>query len=463
MPPSNPFPITPAIAAAVGLPAMWTADAATRRPSGQWQTGFGNGFASEALPGALPVGQNSPQRAPYGLYAEQFSGTAFTAPRHLNRRSWLYRIRPSAMHGAFTPLAQPRLLSAPLAEMATPPDQLRWDPLQLPAENMPTDFIDGLQTMAANGDVGQQTGIGIHLYAANRSMTDRFFYDADGELLIVPQQGRLHLHTELGVLDVAPGEIALLPRGLRFRVVLDDGPVRGYVCENYGAALRLPELGPIGANGLANARDFLTPPAAFEDREGDFTLVAKFNGRLWTAPIGHSPLDVVAWHGNLAPCKYDLANFNAINTVSFDHPDPSIFTVLTSPSESPGVANVDFVVFPPRWMVAEHTFRPPWFHRNIMSEFMGLVHGVYDAKADGFAPGGASLHNCMSGHGPDATTFERASGAALAPTRLEATLAFMFESRHVLHPSAQALAAPTLQQNYAACWHGLKKHFTGQP
>ena len=429
----------------------------------KYQSGFGNEFSSEALPGALPQGQNSPQRVPYGLYAEQLSGSAFTAPRHVNRRTWLYRIRPAAMHQPFQPLAHPTFSSAPFADAVTPPEPLRWDPPLLPDAATPTDFIDGLYTIAGNGDCLTQTGIGIHLYAANRSMTDRFFYDADGELLIVPQQGRLHLHTELGVLDVAPGEIALLPRGVRCRVVLPDGAARGYVCENVGAAFRLPELGPIGANGLANARDFLAPVAAFEDREGAFTLVAKFGGRLWTAAIGHSPLDVVAWHGNYTPFKYDLARFNAINTVSFDHPDPSIFTVLTAPSDTAGVANVDFVVFPPRWTVAEHTFRPPWFHRNLMSEFMGLVHGVYDAKSEGFAPGGASLHNCMSGHGPDTDTFARASNAALVPARLESTLAFMFESRYLIHPTPQAMASPLRQRDYLQCWHGLQKHFTGKP
>ena len=426
-----------------------------------YQSGFGNEFASEALPGALPVGQNSPQRAPYGLYAEQFTGTAFTAPRHDNRRSWLYRIRPAAIHGRFAPLPHPGLSAGAWAAGATSPDQLRWDPLPVP--KAPTDFLDGLLTMAGNGDAALQTGMAVHLYVANRSMSERFFYDADGELLIVPQQGALRLHTELGILEVAPGEIAVLPRGLRFRVVLCEATARGYVCENFGAALRLPELGPIGANGLANARDFQSPVAAFEDREGNFALVAKFGGALWSAAIGHSPLDVVAWHGNYVPYKYDLARFNTINTVSFDHPDPSIFTVLTSPSDTPGTANLDFVIFPPRWMVAENTFRPPWFHRNVMSEFMGLVHGVYDAKAEGFAPGGASLHNCMSGHGPDAETFERASRAAPAPQRIEATLAFMFESRYVIHPTAQALASPQLQRDYADCWHGLQKLFNGQP
>jgi len=361
------------------------------------------------------------------------------------------------LHGEFAALPHPRLQSAPFESGATSPNQLRWDPFPIP--DAPTDFVDGIMTIAGNGNVAAQTGIGIHVYACNRSMRDRFFYDADGELLLVPERGGLRVATELGVLDVQPGEIAVVPRGVRFAVELHGDDARGYLCENYGALLRLPELGPIGANGLANPRDFLVPVAAYSEREGDFELVAKFDGALWRARIGHSPLDVVAWHGNYVPCKFDLARFNAINTVSFDHPDPSIFTVLTSPSDTPGTANVDFVVFPPRWMVAEETFRPPWFHRNVMSEYMGLVHGTYDAKAEGFVPGGGSLHNAMSGHGPDASTFERASSAELVPQKQDATLAFMFESRYVIHPTTQALEAPQLQRDYQACWRGLRKHF----
>ncbi|HSC98800.1 MAG TPA: homogentisate 1,2-dioxygenase [Casimicrobiaceae bacterium] len=425
--------------------------------SARYQSGFGSELASEALEGALPVGCNSPQRVPYGLYAEQLSGTAFTAPRHANRRVWLYRIRPAVLHGEFSELPHPSLKSAPFDEVAASPNQLRWDPWPMP--DAPTDFIDGLVTIAGNGSVAAQAGIAIHVYACNRSMRDRFFYDADGELLFVPERGALRVATEMGVVDVAPGEIAAVPRGVRFAVEVNGAEARGYVCENYGALLRLPELGPIGANGLANPRDFLAPVAAYSEREGTFELVAKFGGRLWSAPIDHSPLDVVAWHGNYMPYKYDLARFNAINTVSFDHPDPSIFTVLTSPSDTAGTANVDFVVFPPRWMVAERTFRPPWFHRNVMSEYMGLIRGVYDAKAEGFVPGGGSLHNAMSGHGPDAATFERASEAELVPQKLDATLAFMFESRYVIHPTKAALEAPQLQRDYQACWQGLKKKF----
>ncbi|GGG92156.1 homogentisate 1,2-dioxygenase [Silvibacterium dinghuense] len=422
----------------------------------RYQSGFGNEFASEAEAGALPQGQNSPQRSPLGLYTEQFSGTPFTAPRAVNRRTWTYRIRPSVTHKPYEPMQCGLLRSGPFDEIPTSPNQLRWNPLPIPEQ--PTDFVDGLVTLGGNGDPALQVGVAIHLYAANVSMVDRFFYDADGELLLVPQQGALRLHTELGVLAVEPGEIAVIPRGVKFRVVL-DGPSRGYLCENYGLAFRLPELGPIGANGLANARDFLAPEAAYEDREGLFHIVSKFLGKLWQAEIDHSPLDVVAWHGNYTPYKYDLRLFNCINTVSFDHPDPSIYTVLTSPSHTPGTANVDFAIFPPRWMVAEHTFRPPWFHRNLMNEFMGLVFGQYDAKAEGFVPGGASLHNCMAGHGPDAETWERASAAELKPQYLDNTLAFMFETQMVVRPTKFAMETKILQHEYYECWQGLKKHF----
>ena len=426
-----------------------------------YQSGFGNTFASEALQGALPVGRNSPQRAAYGLYAEQLSGTAFTAPRHENRRSWLYRIRPSALHGSFEILPEGAWHNR-FDEMPATPNQLRWSPPPLPG--VPTDFLDGLFTMAGNGGAAAQTGIGIHMYAANRSMQWRYFYNADAELLIVPQLGRLRIASELGVLEIEPQEIAVLPRGIRFRVELLDDAARGYVCENFGALLRLPELGPIGSNGLANARDFLVPEAAYEDLQGGFELVAKFHGRLWRAPIGHSPLDVVGWHGNYAPYKYDLRRFNAIGSISYDHPDPSIFTVLTSPSDSAGTANLDFAIFPPRWLVAQDTFRPPWFHRNIASEFMGLIHGVYDAKAEGFLPGGASLHNCMSGHGPDAATFDKASQAELSrPDVIAETMAFMFETRAAILPTRQALDSDLLQGDYQQCWQGLQSHFRNTP
>lgn len=422
-----------------------------------YQSGFGNEFASEALPGALPVGRNSPQRAPLGLYAELLSGTAFTAPRDHNLRTWMYRRHPSAMHEPFARIDDGNWRTGPFTDAETPANRLRWNPWPMPAEAM--DFIDGVLTLAGNGDVTTQTGVAVHVYRANRSMDRRYFVNSDGEMLIVPQAGALRLHTEMGQLQVGPGEIALVPRGVRMRVELTQPESRGYVCENYGAPFRLPELGPIGSNGLANARDFLAPVAAFEQDDEAYApvrIVNKFMGHLWEGGQGHTPLDVVAWHGNLTPWKYDLARFMAIGTISFDHPDPSIYTVLTSATDTPGVANCDFVIFPPRWLVAENTFRPPWFHRNVMSELMGLLQGVYDAKAEGFVPGSVSLHNCMLPHGPDAATFEKASAAALAPHRVENTLAFMFESRHVFRPTAQALSAPNLQQDYDAVWDGFR-------
>jgi homogentisate 1,2-dioxygenase len=423
----------------------------------RYQSGFGNHFASEAVPGALPVGRNSPQRPPHGLYAELISGTSFTVPRHDNRRTWTYRIQPSVVHRPYARIDNGSIRSAPFNDLDATPSQLRWSPIPVPQE--PTDFIEGMVTLGGNGDVATQVGIGIHLYAANRSMVDRFFYNADGEMLIVPQQGRVHFVTELGIIAAAPGEVAVIPRGLRFRVELPDGPSRGYICENYSSMFRLPELGPLGSNGLANPRDFLSPIASYEDTGQHCVLVAKFQGNLWAAEMDHSPLNVVAWHGNLTPYKYDLARFMVIGTVSFDHPDPSIYTVLTAPSDLPGIANVDFVVFPPRWLVGEDTFRPPWFHRNTMAEFMGLLQGVYDAKAEGFLPGGASLHNCMSAHGPDAETWERASRAELKPQKLEDTMAFMFESRYAIRLTRYAGESSELQHDYFEGWQGLAKHF----
>lgn len=423
-----------------------------------YQNGFGNHFSSEALAGALPQGQNSPQSVPFGLYAEQLSGTSFLAPRATNQRSWLYRIRPSVLHKPFELLEHKYLRGAPFDEVDCPtPNQLRWNPLPFPKK--PTDFLDGLVTIGGSGAIDQQIGYAIHLYACSQSMHDRYFYNADGDLLIVPQEGGLILKTEFGLIDLSPCEIAVIQRGIKFQVALKKDKARGYVCENYGEHFRLPDLGPIGANGLANPRDFLTPVSAYEEKEGKFKLITKFLGNLWGADISHSPLDVVAWHGNYAPYKYDLKLFQAVNTVSFDHSDPSIFTVLTSPSPQIGSGNVDFVIFPERWLVAEDTFRPPYFHRNYMSEFMGLVFGLYDAKAEGFYPGGGSLHNCMAAHGPDTETYEKAIRAKLKPKYLKGTLAFMCESRYICKPTAFALETSLLQDDYYRCWQGLRAHF----
>jgi homogentisate 1,2-dioxygenase len=430
-----------------------------------YMPGFGNDFETEALPGALPVGQNSPQRCAYGLYAEQLSGSPFTAPRGINERSWLYRIRPSVRHvGQFSPLALPYWQTAPATgNHQLPLAQLRWSPMPIPKE--PLSFIEGMRTLTTAGDARSQTGLSTAIYFVTRSMVDEYFFNADGELLVVAQQGALRFVTEFGVIAIEPGEICVMPRGVKFKVELAPGTAaaRGYVCENYGGKFTLPNRGPIGANCLANPRDFQTPLAAFEDKETPCRVIVKWCGSFHGCDIDHSPLDVVAWHGNYAPYKYDLRRFSPVGAVLFDHPDPSIFTVLTAPSGEEGVANVDFIIFPERWQVAEHSFRPPWYHMNIMSEFMGLIFGQYDAKAEGFAPGGVSLHNCMLPHGPDSAAFETASTVELKPMKLSNTLAFMFESRFPQAPTDFAATSDSLQHDYAACWAGLGKRFTGKP
>ncbi len=428
-----------------------------------YMPGFGNDFETEALPGALPVGQNSPQRCAYGLYAEQLSGSPFTAPRGSNERSWLYRIRPSVRHvGRFEKANLPFWKSAPCHDgHERPIGPYRWSPAPIPEAKLT--FVEGVRTMTTAGDVNTQTGMSAGLYFVTASMVDDYFYNADGEMLIAPQQGALSFFTEFGRIAITPGEICVIPRGVKFRVELIDGPARGYICENYGAKFTLPNRGPIGANCLANSRDFKTPVAAFEDKEAAGRLTVKWCGKFFACEIGHSPLDVVGWHGNYAPYKYDLRCFAPVGAISFDHPDPSIFSVLTAPSGEEGTANVDFVIFPERWQVAEHSFRPPWYHLNVMSEFMGLIYGQYDAKPQGFAPGGVSLHNCMLPHGPDAQAFTRASQAPLQPEKLTGTLAFMFETRFPQHLTDYAATLETLQEDYADCWADLPKKFDGDP
>ncbi|KFB39547.1 AGAP009609-PA-like protein [Anopheles sinensis] len=431
----------------------------------QYLSGFGSHFESEdpRFPNALPAGQNSPQKCPYGLYAEQLSGSAFTVPRTENTRSWLYRIRPSVVHQPFKRFegVAPFLRGTGWDEQAPNPNQMRWNPFDLPAAGAEVDFVAGLHTVCGAGDVRGRHGLAIHVYLANSSMKDTAFYNSDGDFLIVPQQGPLDITTEFGRLYVKPNEICVIPQGVRFTVAL-EGPSRGYILEVYDGHFRLPDLGPIGANGLANPRDFLTPTAHFEDRlvEG-YRIVSKFQGALFVATQGHSPFDVVAWHGNYVPYKYDLARFMVINSVSFDHCDPSIFTVLTCPSNRPGTAIADFVIFPPRWSVQEHTFRPPYYHRNCMSEFMGLIFGRYEAKEGGFLPGGASLHSMMTPHGPDHRCFEGASNAELKPERIaDGTQAFMFESS--LSMAVTKWGEETCQKldaRYYECWQALEKHF----
>jgi len=424
---------------------------------------FTDMFRSEAIEGALPVGTNSPQKPPYGLYAEKLSGTAFTAPRHENQQTWLYRILPAAAHSPFSPREAGSYNTNPEGEkMHQIPNQLRWDPFDL---DPTVDWVHGLKLVAGAGDPTLKHGIGIFIFAAGKTMeTNEAFYSADGDFLIVLQHGVLDIQTELGRMLVRPNEICVIPRGVRYRVELPEGPVRGYILELYSGHFQLPELGPIGSNGLANARDFQAPVASFEDSTSEtYKILSKFNGHLFEATQKQTPFDVVAWHGLYYPYKYDLGRFNTIGSISFDHPDPSIFTVLTAPSAHTGTAIADFVIFPPRWLVGEDTFRPPWYHRNTMSEFMGLIGGEYDAKTGGgFQPAGASLHNIMSAHGPDAGTHEKASDAELKPMKVgEGSMAFMFESCLMVGVTEWGLReCKKVQEGYnEESWTPLKAHF----
>ncbi len=424
------------------------------------QGGLGNLITSETIVGAVPPHQNNPQKHPLGLYAEQISGSAFTQARHENLRSWMYRILPSVKHATYQPDKKTNLknfLTPPLKKYFCSPIQYRWHPLGIPQE--PHNFLEGIKTIAVAGHPLEQCGLAVHLFTANTSMVDSFFVNTDGHLLIVPELGDLQIHTEFGILEIQPKEIAVIPKGIKFQVQLKTSQARGYICENFGCPFILPQLGPIGSNGLANARHFLAPDAHFHHKEGSFYLIHKFAGEFFRATLDHHPLDVVGWYGNYFPYKYDLRLFNVINSVSFDHPDPSIFTVLTSPSPKFGLANMDFVIFPPRWMVAENTFRPPYYHRNIMSEFMGLIYGQYDAKEKGFLPGGGSLHNSFAGHGPDTQAFQEASDKKLQPEKYETSLAFMFESSRPFQVTEYAHQGPLRQHDYNACWQGLKSKF----
>ncbi|BFZ09238.1 hypothetical protein BsWGS_12277 [Bradybaena similaris] len=427
----------------------------------KYLSGFDNEFATEdpRCPGALPEGQNSPQKCPYGLYAEQLSGSAFTALRHENKRTWLYRIRPSVVHTPFKKMDND-LITHDWDSVEPNPNQLRWKPFDFP--KVKQDFVEGLATVCGAGDPKTRSGIAIYIYTCNKSMQNRCLYNSDGDFLIVPQHGALFITTEMGRMNVEPNEICVIQRGIRFSVDV-NGDSRGYILEVFSDHFQLPTLGPIGANGLANPRDFLTPVAWYEDRDVDFTVISKYHGHLFSATQGHSVFDVVAWHGNYAPYKYDLSKFMVINCVAFDHADPSIFTVLTCPSLKPGVATADFVIFPPRWSVQEHTFRPPYYHRNCMSEFMGLIYGNYEAKEEGFQPGGASLHSIMTPHGPDYECFEKASNAELKPGKVaEGTMAFMFESSLSMAVTQWANTTK-VDPNYFQCWQPLKKHFTPKP
>lgn len=424
-----------------------------------YMSGFNGYFETEAEKGALPKHQNSPKNPPLGLYAEQLTGSAFTSPRSHNLKTWLYRIKPSVAHENFMRYNQELWLTPPFICKTPPsPQQMRWDPLPYD-EIHNLNLIESVKTWVGHGSPSSQNGAAVHLYAATKSMAKEVFYNSDAEMMFVPQDGGLILETEMGVLSIEPSYIAVIPRGVKFRVLLKDKKARGYLTENFGQPLCLPELGPIGANGLANHRDFEHPVAKYFNKSDEFKIIVKYRGHFWSCQTDHDPLNVVAWHGNYSPYRYNLKHFNTLGSISYDHPDPSIFTVLTSQTSTPGVANLDFVIFPPRWMVAEDTFRPPYYHRNLMSEYMGLISGSYDAKPSGFMPGGSSLHNCMSPHGPDKESFEIASKSTNLPEKYEDVLAFMFESYYDWRVTDYALNSNLYQKSYNDCWNGMESNF----
>ncbi|KAI9822498.1 MAG: hypothetical protein M1827_000217 [Pycnora praestabilis] len=416
----------------------------------EYQSGFGNTFESEAVPGTLPQGQNSPRNVRFGLYAEQMTASAFVAPRHLNRKAWLYRARPAVAHQGFDDLPDNEDTESnfmpinPRVHLCA--QQLAWLPFDIPSGD-DINFVEGIKTIAGSGEPTLREGIATHMYMANKSMNKQTYTNSDGDYLICPQQGSLDIQTEFGPLFVQPGEIVVLQRGQRFSVKLPDGPSRGYILEIWGSNFELPELGPLGANGLANARDFLHPTAKYEVTKHDsWQCIYKLGGKYFKSKQEHSPFDVVAWHGNYVPYKYDLTKFVNVGSISVDHIDPSIFCVLTARSRDPAAPLADFLIFSPRWDVASHTYRPPYYHRNVASEFMGLLYGGYGGRSDEFAPGGASYECGMVPHGVAYEEFKEATAEAPPEMQIsKGAVAVMFES-----------SRPFTITDYA--WNSSKKH-----
>lgn len=421
-----------------------------------YQSGFGNELSSEALPEILPVGQSSPQVPAHGLVHELISGTTFTAPRRSNRRVHLYRIRPSTSQQELRPMEHGLLLSAPFSS-APNPNQVRWSPFEIP--DTAQDFLAGMTTLCGNGSVTGQAGMALHVYLANRSMEDRVLSNADGEMLVIPQRGDVRFVTELGIIDAGPGEIVIIPRGCKFRVDLLGPSAQGFVCENYGVPFQLPDLGLVGSTGQANAWDFQIPEAAYEDADVATRLVHKYAGGFWTTVLDHSPFDVVGWRGNYTPSKFDMNRFAILGALSFDHAEPSIFCALTSPSDSVAGPNADFMIMPPRWLVAENTFRPPGYHRNCVSEILGLIQGKHDGKSAAFRPGSVSLHNAWAPHGPDTASYEAGRVGPQSPVKLEDTMAFMIETRFPMSLTNVGLNCPERERDYLDVWAGFAKRF----
>ena len=425
------------------------------------QGGFANAFESEALPDALPRDQNSPRLSAYGLYAEQINATGFVARREHNRRSWVYRIRPAAQHSKLEPLDHPTYRQD--FDLDNPePNLSGWAPLPMP--DSPTDFVDGIYTLGGSGGAEVRRGFAVHLYVANRSMENRSFYNADGEMLLVPQQGKLTLQTESGVLDVDPGMVAIIPRGLKFSVLLREDHARGYIGEVFGRSFHLPERGPVGANGLADSRHFRAPVAYHENRlVPGYSITAKFCGKLFGATQDYSPYDVVAWHGDYTPYVYELRHFSPVINGRMDHADPSIFSVLTAPLDEEGANNLDFVFFPPRWDVSEGTFRPPFFHRNAVTEINGIIRDPAGYKAP-FYSGGCFITPAMTAHGIRAGGVEgflsMSDEAADRPHRFrDNSMWFQFETVLPFYLTSWAKKAGQRIDDWHHIWGTYRDHY----
>ncbi|KAK0434287.1 homogentisate 1,2-dioxygenase [Armillaria borealis] len=411
-------------------------------PSGdpyKYQVGFGNRFASEAIPGILPQGQNHPQKNKYGLYMEGMTGSPFVAPRPQNLHAFMYRIRPSLDHKKFVRLPDsPDMESNFLPtnpKVHISPTQLNWAPPPFPSSKDEVDFIAGLKTIGGNGEPTAREGLALHIYLANADMKNKAFCDSDGDMLVVPQQGRLDVQTEFGRMMVRPGELMVIQKGMKFKVSLPDGPSRGYVQEIFGSHFELPDLGPIGGHGMANPRDFEVPLASFEIDETSWE--GKIGGQLFSAAQDHIPFDVVAWQGNYVPYKYAMEKFIFVGSVSKDHLDPSVFTVLTAKSKATGIPLVEILTVSERWNVASDTFRPPYYHRNNATEILCFISGERGGR---YVPGGIVLQTVFCPHGPPPEVHKAAIVAELKPERIsKGSMAIAIETPMILSMTDYAM------------------------
>ncbi|GAD98612.1 homogentisate 1,2-dioxygenase, putative [Paecilomyces variotii No. 5] len=431
----------------------------TRAPSEgdpyRYQVGFGNRFVSEAVPDTIPRdGRNLPQRANYDLYIEQLNGTTFVTCRKDMFNVWFHRIRPSCAHKALKPLEYKHdivsVFSSQNEGVSFVPFNNEWGPLEIPLESKPTNFWQGIKTILGHGDPTLKEGVAVHQYAANLSMDKEAFVNHDGDYLFVPQQGRLDIQTELGRMMVLPGELFVIPAGLRFKVSLPDGPSRGYIQEIFGSHFELPDLGPIGSNGLALPQDFEIPVASYDLDTSSWEIITKLAGKLYHYEQAHTPFDVVGWHGNYVPYKYEIEKLLALSS-SKDQLDPSAYTILTAKSKIPGVSITDFCAFTPKWVNSLNSWRPPYYHRTMGAEVMGMVRGEYGGSAKTLEPGALTCDNAYVPHGETYDAWKKHAFVDLEPTLLGAGVLsitkFALERHNQIKPMREEL------------WDNMHGHF----